>query len=290
MYCGIAKAEYLEAEAQQLRAWLDSGYNGMMDYMAETFDVRTDPRKLLPGANSVIVLLKNYYPHPGKRQDPTLPKISKYAYGEDYHRVMSHQITKLTAWLREEVPGSQTLIAVDSKPVMEKAWAVRTGAGWLGKNTNVLRPGAGSFFFIGVVLTTAALEPDSEQVKDYCGTCTACIDACPTDALKPYEIDATKCISYLTIELPNAMPETYRGKTAGWAFGCDICQDVCPWNRFSTPHNEPRFEILPHTQRKPEEWLSLTMGQFDRGKKHTPLRRLRYGKWLDNLDATSTKG
>jgi epoxyqueuosine reductase len=292
LYCGVAKAEYLAPEAARLQDWLARNQHGEMQYMVDTFEVRVDPRKLLPNAQSVVTVLLNYYPAPADRQPPDAPKISTYAYGEDYHRIVKSKLQLLLQFIKENyAPQHGTIhahVGCDSAPVMEKAWAQRAGAGWIGKNTNLLRQGVGSFFFIGTIILDIAFAPDA-PVEDMCGTCTACIDACPTQALTPYAIDATKCISYLTIEHTSPVPEAFRGKLAGWAYGCDICQDVCPWNRFAQAHSEPFFKPLPHTRLSAQQWRYLNRSQFKKHTRATAMWRLRPAKWLDNIDAATQK-
>lgn len=292
LYCGVAKAEYLHTEAARLQQWLANGRHGTMHYMADTFADRVDPRRLVPNAQSVVTVLLNYYPEPADRQPPGLPKISTYAYGEDYHRVLKNKLKQLLQFIcatyEPQAGPIQAHIGCDSAPVMEKAWAQRSGGGWIGKNTNLLRQGVGSFFFLGTLILDLPLMPD-EPVADMCGTCTACIDACPTQALLPYQIDATKCISYLTIEYTDPVPEQYHNKLTGWAYGCDICQDVCPWNRFAQPHNEPYFKPLPHTRLSAQQWQTMNRSQFKKYTRATAMWRLRIHKWLDNIKAVIGK-
>ena len=252
--CGISKAEFLEDEAPRLERWLKDGKHGKMAYMENHFDKRLDPRLLVPDAKSIISLLLNYYT-PLDQLDGA-PKISKYAYGKDYHHVIKDKLKQLFQIINNKIGEVSGRVFVDSAPVMEKSWAVRSGLGWQGKNTNLISKKAGSFFFIAELIIDLELEYDT-PVTDHCGTCTACIDACPTEALTPYHIDASKCISYLTIELKDQIPTAFKNKMDDWAFGCDICQDVCPWNRFSKQHNEPLFspnsEVINYTQKNREE-------------------------------------
>lgn len=238
--CGISSARKLQEEEAHLQAWLSKNYHGKMGYMENHFDKRLDPTLLVPGAKSVISFLYNYFPE--KVQNNTAPRIAKYAYGEDYHRVIKDKLFLLANQV-EQIHGTfQYRIFVDSAPVMERQWAALSGLGWIGKNSLLLRQGIGSFFFIANLVCDLELEPD-RPTTDHCGTCTACIDACPTDAIVADSvIDASKCISYLTIELKDDIPQQFRGKMEQWAFGCDICQDVCPWNRFSSPNAESRFQ------------------------------------------------
>ena len=245
-FCGISKADFLKEEAPRLEKWLSDGRNGKMDYMQNHFDKRLDPRLLVDDAKSVVSLLLNYYPNDAQL-DPDAPKLSKYAYGEDYHVVIKDKLKELFNFIQEEVGEVGGRVFVDSAPVMDKAWAKKSGLGWIGKNSNLINPKNGSFFFIAELILDLELVEDG-PMKDYCGTCTRCIDACPTDAIvEPYVVDGSKCISYLTIELKDQIiPSEFKGKMENWMFGCDICQDVCPWNRFSKPHSESKFN--PHDQ------------------------------------------
>ena len=245
-FCGISKADFLKEEAPRLEKWLSDGRNGKMDYMQNHFDKRLDPRLLVDDAKSVVSLLLNYYPN-DVQLDPDAPKLSKYAYGEDYHFVIKDKLKELFNFIQEEVGEVGGRVFVDSAPVMDKAWAKKSGLGWIGKNSNLINPKNGSFFFIAELILDLELTEDG-PMKDYCGTCTRCVDACPTDAIvEPYVVDGSKCISYLTIELKDQIiPSEFKGKMENWMFGCDICQDVCPWNRFSKPHSESKFN--PHDQ------------------------------------------
>ncbi|TVQ08278.1 MAG: tRNA epoxyqueuosine(34) reductase QueG [Balneolaceae bacterium] len=231
---GFSRAEKMDQEAQRLEDWLNKGHHGTMSWMENHFDKRIDPRKLVPGAKSVVSVICNYYNRGAdeiQQQNPDSPKIAKYALGEDYHFVLKDKLYELFEYTSQINGGLEGRVFVDSAPVMDKAWATRSGLGWLGKNTNVLRKGMGSWFFIGEMIVDAVFDYDG-PAADHCGSCTKCIDACPTDALyEPYKIDAAKCISYLTIELRDAIPEHFRENMENWMFGCDICQDVCPWNR-----------------------------------------------------------
>lgn len=263
MYCGISTATFLEEEASRLEQWLKAGHNGKMAYMENHFDKRLDPRLLVDGAKTVVSLLLNYY-SPEKQNDPSAPKISQYAYGTDYHFVIKDKLKTLLQFIREEIGEVNGRVFVDSAPVMDKAWAQKSGLGWIGKNSNLIRPGTGSFFFIAELIIDLELEPDG-PIKDYCGTCTRCIDACPTEAIvQPYVVDGSKCISYLTIELKDQLlPEEFRGKMDNWMFGCDVCQDVCPWNRFSKPHSEPTFHAHERLlQLSKSDWQDLTEDVF----------------------------
>ena len=275
-FCGISKAEFLAEEAPRLEAWLKSGRHGQMKYMENHFDKRLDPTKLVPGAKSVITLLFNYYSEE-KQQDASAPKISQYAYGEDYHHVIKQKLRQLLERLRDNIGAIEGRVFVDSAPVMDKAWAQKAGLGWVGKNTNLIAKRTGSFFFIAEIISDLDLPADL-PVADHCGSCTACIDACPTDALTaPYEIDGSKCISYATIELKEAIPTHFQGKMDGWMFGCDVCQDVCPWNRFARPSEEPAFrpsaELLEMNQR---DWEELTEETFRRVFKKSAVKRTKF--------------
>lgn len=241
-FCGVSKADFLEDEAPRLEAWLNRNYHGQMGYMANHFDKRLDPRKLVEGAKSVVTVLLNYYPEQRLPEGPDDLKLSKYAYGEDYHFVIKDKLKDLMAFIQDEIGEVGGRVFVDSAPVMDKAWAKRSGAGWVGKHTNVISRDMGSFFFIGELILDLELTPDG-PIADYCGTCTRCIDACPTEAIsEPYVVDGSKCISYFTIELKDAIPQEVKGQFENWIFGCDICQDVCPWNRFARPHQTPAFQ------------------------------------------------
>lgn len=261
-HVGFSKAEFLEEEAPRLEHWLKQNYHGKMAYMAKYFDKRLDPRLLEPGTKTIISLLLNYYPE--KRQDPDSPQIAKYAYGKDYHHVIKEKLQQLLLTLRQEIGDIQGRAFVDSAPVMDKVWAQKAGLGWIGKSTNLIQPRNGSFFFIAELFVDLEISPDG-PIKDYCGTCTRCIDACPTDALAtPYIIDGSKCISYLTIELKDAdLPAAFKDKMENWAFGCDICQDVCPWNRFSKVQNEKAFEPHPEfLNLNTQDWEALNEDTF----------------------------
>jgi len=292
-HLGIAQAGFLEDEAPQLEAWLARNAHGDMAYMADQADDRLDPRRLLPGAQTVVCVLKNYFPDPeGLRLDAHAPRIAKYAWGRDYHFVLKERLHELAKFIRREVGTDFAYrMCVDSAPVMDKAWARRAGLGWLGKNTNIIRPGYGSFFFLGELLIDIALPPD-HAITDHCGTCTRCIDACPTQALSPYEIDATRCISYLTIEREDALPSDLKDKLEGWAFGCDICQDVCPWNhRFAVPHQEPAFEPLSRLiELRGRNWHTdpPSKAQYERAVRRSPMRRVRYPLMAENFRLTTS--
>ena len=276
-YAGISRAEQMEEEARRLEAWLNKGRHGDMAYMDNHFDKRTDPRKLVPGARSVISLMYNYYTEE-TQEDPEAPKISKYAYGKDYHFVLKRKLKSLFYFIEEKIGKVEGRVFVDSAPVLERDWARRSGLGWMGKNTMLIHPRAGSYFFLAEVILDLELECD-EPIKDYCGTCRRCIDACPTGAISPegYILDGSKCISYFTIELKDAIPEQYRGKFENWMFGCDICQEVCPWNRFSRPHDEPAFEPKPELLDKTkQEWEEITEEVFRELFRQSAVKRTQY--------------
>jgi epoxyqueuosine reductase len=283
--CGISKAEFLEEEAPRLEQWLKEGKHGQMAYMENHFDKRLDPRLLVPGAKSVVSLLLNYYTE--EQQAEGAPKISKYAFGTNDHFVIKEKLKQLFRILQEQIGEINGRVFVDSAPVMDKAWAARSGLGWIGKNTNLITQKVGSFFFISEMILDLELEYDT-SVTDHCGTCTACIDACPTKALTPYNIDASKCISYLTIELRDQIPNEFQNKMDDWAFGCDVCQDVCPWNRFSKSHSEPLFDPNPEMldfNRK--DWEELTEATFETIFKNSAVKRTRYEGLKRNLSFLS---
>ncbi len=288
---GVSKAEKLDEEARQLESWLNKNHQGQMGWMANHFDKRVDPRLLVPGAKSVISLLYNYFPKEEQHEEDT-PKIARYAYGEDYHFVIKKKLKTLLQWLQDEVGQVSGRCFVDSAPVMERQWAERSGLGWLGKNTLLIHPRKGSYFFLAELIIDLEL-PVDHPIKDYCGTCTRCIDACPTDAISQegYLLDASKCISYLTIELKDEIPEAFQDKMEGWAFGCDICQEVCPWNRFSTPHKEPAFDPHPDLlSMKEHEWHEITEEVFNIIFKKSAVKRTKYSGLKRNLAFIKTKG
>jgi epoxyqueuosine reductase len=259
---GIAKADFLEEEAPRLEAWLHKNYQGEMSYMANWFDKRLDPRLLVEDAQSVIVLSYNYYST--AQQVADAPKISRYAYGEDYHHVIRKKLKELLHRMQEAFGSIHGRGFVDSAPVMERAWAQKAGLGWNGKHTLLINQQKGSFFFLAVLITDLALEADDPIRTDHCGTCTRCIDACPTEAIvQPWLVDASRCISYLTIELKNEIPDEFKGKMDHWMFGCDVCQQVCPWNRFSTEHKEPAFLPRPPLlEMNKADWQEITEDIF----------------------------
>lgn len=279
--CGIARAGFLEEEAPRLEQWLRQGRNGEMGYMADHFELRTDPTKLVPGAKSVISLAYNYFT-PNKQLDPDAPKLSTYAYGRDYHKVVKKRLKPLMEFIKERYGDVAMRCFTDSAPVLEKAWAQKAGIGWRGKHTNVIRQGSGSFFFLCEIILDLKLTPDAPAM-DHCGTCRRCIDACPTAAITPYGVDGSKCISYFTIELKESIPVT-AGDLRNWAFGCDICQQVCPWNRFSTPHNESEF--LPKDKLmglSSDDWHGMTELLFDELFEGSPVKRTKYAGLKRNL-------
>ena len=288
-FCGISKAEFLEDEAPKLEQWLKRGYHGKMQYMENHFDKRLDPTKLVPGAKSVVSLIYNYYSPSADKNQSTF-KIAKYAKGEDYHVVIKDKLKILLDKIREEIGEVEGRIFVDSAPVMERQWAAKSGIGWLGKNSLLLNKQTGSFFFLAELIIDLELEPDA-PTKDYCGTCTACIDACPTDAItEPYVIDSNKCISYLTIELKESIPSEFQDKMDNWIFGCDVCQDVCPWNRFSSQHTEPRFNPAGDWQNfRKQEWIELTEEIFNKNFSKSALTRTGYNGLLRNIRFSSKK-
>jgi len=283
-FVGISKAEFLEEEAPKLEAWLNKNYHGQMGYMANYFDKRLDPRLLVDGAKSVISLLYNYYPEAKLDETEAAIKISKYAYAKDYHTVIKEKLGLLYQRLNQHIGEINGRVFVDSAPVMDKVWASKAGLGWLGKHTNLINKGNGSFFFIAELIVDLPLIPDG-PIKDYCGTCTRCIDECPTDAIvAPYIVDGSKCISYFTIELKEEIPSEWTGKFKNWAFGCDICQDVCPWNRFSKPHNEPHFLLSAELkQLQANGFEELTQETFAKLFRNSPLKRKKSEGFLQTL-------
>lgn len=275
-YIGISKADFLEEDAPRLENWLNNNMHGQMSYMQNYFDKRLDPRLLVPGAKSVISLLLNYYPSE-KQTDDTAPKISKYAYGKDYHLVIKEKLNLLLEFIKENIGEVDGRAFVDSAPVLDKAWAKKGGLGWIGKNSNLINKSSGSFYFIAELIVDLDLEYDG-AVKDYCGTCTKCIDECPTDAIvAPYVVDGSKCISYFTIELKENIPNDVKGQFNNWMFGCDICQDVCPWNSFSKPHTEPHFQANSELLgMKKQDWEELTEETFRRVFKDSAVKRTKF--------------
>jgi len=280
--CGISKAQFLEEEAPRLERWLNKNRHGEMGYMENHFDKRLDPTKLVEGSKSVISLLLNYYPE--NEQNPESYKVSKYAFGTDYHFVIKEKLKNLLHYINEEVGAVHGRAFVDSAPVLDKAWAAKSGLGWIGKHSNLLTQQVGSFYFIAELIVDLELEYDT-PVTDHCGTCTACIDACPTQAIvDPYVVDGSKCISYFTIELKNEIPTEFQGKFDDWMFGCDVCQDVCPWNRFSKPHQEPLFdphpELLSMTKK---DWQEITEEVFRKVFKKSAVKRTKFSGLQRNI-------
>jgi epoxyqueuosine reductase len=289
-FIGFAKAEQMEGEARRLEAWLNSESHGKMSYMANHFEKRTDPRKLVEGSKTVISLMYNYHTEKGQ-EDENAPKISKYAYGKDYHSILKTKLKDLLQFINEAIGEVSGRVFVDSAPVLERDWARRSGLGWVGKNTLLIKPGVGSYYFLSELIIDLELESDI-PIKDHCGTCRRCIEACPTEAISPegYIVDGSKCISYFTIELKEAIPETYKGKFDNWMFGCDICQEVCPWNRFSKQHNEPAFEPHPDLLTMTNnDWLDITEEVFREIFRKSPVKRTKYAGLKRNINFL-TKG
>ncbi len=283
MSCGISKAEFLEAEAPRLEKWLQQNMHGEMSYMENHFDKRLDPTKLVDGSKSVISLLLNYYPSEFQRDDSY--KISKYAYGTDYHFVIKEKLKQLLQFIQQEIGEVEGRAFVDSAPVLDKAWAAKSGLGWIGKHSNLLTKQVGSFYFIAELIVDLELEYDL-PVTDHCGSCTACIDACPTQAIvEPYKVDGSKCISYFTIELKNELPTSYKNQFDDWMFGCDVCQDVCPWNKFSKSHNEPLFDPNPQVlNNSRKDWEELTKETFNEIFKKSAVKRTKFEGLKRNID------
>ena len=283
MSCGISKAGFLEQEAPRLEAWLNQNRHGKMQYMENHFDKRLDPTKLVEGSKSVISLLLNYYPQQLQRDDSY--KISKYAYGTDYHFVIKDKLKELLHCIQEQVGDVHGRAFVDSAPVLDKAWAAKSGLGWIGKHSNLLSKQAGSFYFIAELIVDLDLDYDT-PVTDHCGSCTACIDACPTQAIvEPYKVDGSKCISYFTIELKNEIPSSVSGQFDDWMFGCDVCQDVCPWNRFSKAHKEPLFDPHPDVlSNSKKDWEEITKEVFSEIFKKSPLKRTKFEGLRRNIE------
>ncbi len=279
---GISASGYLEEEAERLEKWLSKGFQGKMSYMERYFDERLDTQKLVPGSRSVVSLLYNYFPEEPIQSEDT--KIAKYAYGEDYHFVVKDKLKMLFEKIRSHWGDVEGRYFVDSAPILEKAWAVKSGLGWLGKNGNLIQKQTGSFFFIAELIIDVVLQEDG-PTTDHCGTCTLCIDACPTDAIvQPQVVDGSKCISYFTIELKESIPEVNRGQWKDWIFGCDICQDVCPWNRFAQTHNEKRFQPKKDVLTKSQtEWLEMTAEEFKKLTKGSPLERAKWSGMIKNV-------
>ncbi|MEG3657432.1 tRNA epoxyqueuosine(34) reductase QueG [Arenibacter palladensis] len=281
--CGISKAQFLEEEAPRLEKWLNKNMHGEMGYMENHFDKRLDPTKLVEGSKSVISLLLNYFP--GEVQEENTFKVSKYAYGQDYHHVIKSKLRELQNFISEEIGEVNGRAFVDSAPVLDKAWAAKSGLGWIGKHSNLLTQQVGSFYFIAELIVDLELEYD-HRVTDHCGTCTACIDSCPTQAIiEPYVVDGSKCISYLTIELKNEIPSEFKGKMDDWMFGCDVCQDVCPWNRFSKSHREPLFDPNPQLlSMTKKEWEEITEDVFKKVFQKSAVKRTKFSGLKRNIE------
>ncbi|MDG2433461.1 tRNA epoxyqueuosine(34) reductase QueG [Flavobacterium sp.] len=281
--CGIAKAEFLEADAPRLESWLSKNQNGQMSYMENHFDLRLNPTLLVDGAKSVISLLLNYYPN--EMQVADTYKIAKYAYGTDYHFVIKDKLKELLFSMQSTIGAVSGRAFVDSAPVLDKAWAAKSGLGWIGKNSNLITQKVGSFYFIAELIVDIELAYD-HPTTDHCGSCTACIDACPTDAIvAPYVVDGSKCISYFTIELKESIPESMKGTFNDWAFGCDICQDVCPWNKFSKGHSEPLFNPKPEMlAMSKKDWEEITEETFKVVYKNSALQRTKFKGVKRNID------
>lgn len=281
--CGVSKAEFLEEEAPRLESWLNKNMHGNMQYMENNFDKRLDPTLLVEGSKSVISLTYNYYTDK-VQQDTNAPKISKYAYGIDYHFVIKEKLKQLLEFIKSDIGEVHGRAFVDSAPIMEKAWAKKSGLGWIGKNSNLITQRVGSFYFIAELIVDLDLEVD-HAVTDHCGSCTACIDACPTEAItEPYQVDGSKCISYFTIELKDNIPSEFKGKFDHWMFGCDICQDVCPWNRFSKHHSQPLFNPKPELlSMSKKDWEEITQETFNKVFKKSPVKRAKYSGIARNI-------
>ncbi len=284
MFCGISKADFLEEEAPRLENWLKNNMQGEMHYMENHFDKRLDPRLLVDGAKSVISLGLNYFTT-DQQIDPAGPKISKYAYGNDYHQVIKEKLKELLVVINEQIGEVHGRAFVDSAPVLDKAWAKKAGLGWIGKNTNLISKKVGSFFFLAELIVDIDLDYDIAPTADHCGTCTNCIDACPTQAIVgPYIVDGSRCISYLTIELKNEIPEEFKGKMDDWMFGCDVCQDVCPWNKFSVLHQEPDFTPHPDLLTlKKQDWEDITEDVFQKVFKNSAVKRTKFSGLKRNI-------
>ncbi len=284
MFCGIAKAEYLEEEAPRLEAWLNKNMHGEMQYMENHFDKRLDPRLLVDSAKSVVSLALNYYTEESQ-VDPSGPKISKYAYGTDYHTIIKNKLKQLLQFITDNIGEVNGRSFVDSAPVLDRAWAQKAGLGWIGKNSNLLNKKTGSFFFLAELIIDLELEYDVAPTANHCGTCTNCIDACPTEAIvAPYVVDGSRCISYLTIELKNEIPKEFKDKMDNWMFGCDICQDVCPWNKFSVLHQEDGFQPHPDLlYLNKQDWQEMTEDVFKKVFKNSAVKRTKFSGLKRNI-------
>jgi len=281
--CGISRAEFLEDEAPRLEKWLKMKMNGEMKYMENYFEKRLDPTKLVDDAKSIISLTYNYYPE--DLQNKEAPKISKYAYGMDYHYVIKEKLNFFLTFIKDKIGDVHGRAFVDSAPILEKAWAVKSGIGWVGKNSNLITKQVGSFYFLAELIVDLDLDYDRIE-SDHCGQCTACIDSCPTEAIaQPYVVDGSKCISYFTIELKENIPKEFKGKFDDWVFGCDICQDVCPWNKFSKPHKEPLFQSSSELMKMSrDEWNEITEETFNKIFKDSAVKRTGYKGLTRNLN------
>ena len=289
-HVGISKSVFLEKEARRLEEWLSNDFNGKMSYMENHFDKRTDPGKLVDGAKSVISVLFNYH-NPKKQLDNDAPKISQYAYGKDYHFVIKNKLKELQLFLTKKFGEINCRGFIDSAPVMDKVWAEKSGLGWIGKHSNLINKEVGSYFFIAELIVDIELEEDI-PINDYCGTCTKCIDACPTEAIvEPYVVDGSKCISYLTIELKDQiLPNEFKDKMDNWMFGCDICQDVCPWNRFASVHNEPQFDPHPDLLKlTKKEWEELSEETYQNLFRKSAVKRTKYSGLKRNITFLSPR-
>ena len=285
--CGISKAGFLEEDARPLENWLQNHYHGQMQYMENYFDKRLDPTLLVEGSKSVISLSYNYFPEENISGSDTY-KISKYAYGQDYHEIIKEILEEMVAELKEEIGDFHCRVFTDSAPVLERSWARKSGIGWVGKNANLITKQSGSFYFLAEIICDLELSED-EPTTDHCGTCRKCIDACPTDAIVSEKIiDGSKCISYATIELKNEIPESFSNKMEDWMFGCDICQDVCPWNRFSVPHNQEKFKPNHHLKSyTKQDWQELSQEIFSEIFRKSPVKRTKFAGLKRNIDFLS---
>ena len=281
--CGISRAEFLEDEAPRLEKWLKMKMNGEMKYMENYFEKRLDPRKLVDDAKSIISLTYNYYPE--DLQNKEAPKVSKYAYGMDYHYVIKEKLNFFLTFIKDKIGNVHGRAFVDSAPILEKAWAAKSGIGWVGKNSNLITKKVGSFYFLAELIVDLDLDYDRIE-SDHCGECTACIDSCPTQAItQPYVVDGSKCISYFTIELKENIPKEFKGKFDDWVFGCDVCQDVCPWNKFSKPHKEPLFQTSSELMKMSrDEWNEITEETFNKIFKNSAVKRTGYKGLTRNLN------
>tara|TARA_B110000014_G_scaffold203_1_gene128 strand:+ start:1551 stop:2477 length:927 start_codon:yes stop_codon:yes gene_type:complete len=281
--CGISRAEFLEDEAPRLEKWLKMKMNGEMKYMENYFEKRLDPTKLVDDAKSIISLTYNYYPE--DLQNKEAPKVSKYAYGMDYHYVIKEKLNFFLTFIKDKIGDVHGRAFVDSAPILEKAWAAKSGIGWVGKNSNLITKQVGSFYFLAELIVDLGLDYDAIE-SDHCGQCTACIDSCPTEAItEPYVVDGSKCISYFTIELKENIPQEFKGKFDDWVFGCDVCQDVCPWNKFSKPHKEPLFQSSSELMKMSrDEWNEITEETFNKIFKNSAVKRTGYKGLTRNLN------